>query len=67
MAYDEPHVAVSQLWEYSQKPIFPEIPHVDRNHLRECQDCVAVMWLCRCVPSIEHLEARLKEGSSAEG
>ena len=65
MAYDESHVAVSQLWEYSQKPIFLEIPYIDRNHLRECQDCVAVMWLCRSAPSIEDVEARLKEGIAA--
>jgi hypothetical protein len=57
MVHDEPHLAVSQLWKYSQKPIFLEIPDVDRNHLRECQDCVAVMWLCR-VSSIEDVEAR---------
>ena len=62
MAHDEPHIAVSQLWEYSQEPIFLNIPSVDRNHLRECQDCVAVIWLCRSLPSIETVEARLKEG-----
>jgi hypothetical protein len=63
VAQDEPHIAVSQLWEYSQEPIFLKIPPVDRNHLRVCQDCVAVIWLCRSVSSIEAVEARLKQRS----
>ena len=67
MAQDELHIAVSQLWEYSQEPIFLKIPPEDLNHLRECQDCVAVIWLCRSVPSIEAVEARLKDGSNADG
>jgi hypothetical protein len=58
------HIAVSQLWKYSQEPIFLKIPPVDQNHLRECQDCVAVIWLCRSVSSIEVVEARLKKGSA---
>lgn len=60
VAQDEPHIAVSQLWEYSQGPLSLNIPAVDRNHLRECQDCVAVIWLCRSGSSIEAVEARLK-------
>jgi hypothetical protein len=60
------HIAVSQLWKYSQEPIFLKIPPVDQNHLRECQDCVAVIWLCRSVSSIEAVEARLKKGISAD-
>ena len=64
MAQGPPHIDVSQLWEYSQEPIFLEIPPVDRDHLRECQDCVAVIWLCRSGSSIEAVEARLKEVSN---
>lgn len=65
MAQDEPHISVSQLWEYSQEPIF-QIQPEDINHLRECEDCVAVIWLCRSVPSIEAVEARLKDGSNLD-
>ena len=66
MAQDEPHIAVSRLWEYAQEPIFLKIPAVDRNHLGECQDCVAVIWLCRSLSSVDAVEARLREGRSAD-
>ena len=66
VAQDGLHIAVSQLWDYSQEPIFLKIPPADRNHLRECQDCVAVIWLCRSVSSIEAVEARLKQRSGAD-
>jgi hypothetical protein len=62
MVQDEPHIALLQLWEYSRDLISLKIPLADRNHLRNCQDCVAVVWLCRGLPSIEAVEARLQEG-----
>jgi hypothetical protein len=62
MAQDEPHIALLQLWEYSRDLISLKIPLADRNHLRNCQDCVAVVWLCRGLSCIEAVEARLQEG-----
>jgi hypothetical protein len=62
MVQDEPHIALLQLWEYSRDLISLDIPLADRTHLRNCQDCVAVVWLCRGLPSIEAVEAKLHAG-----
>jgi hypothetical protein len=61
MAQDEPHTALSRLWEYSRDPNAPGILFEERNHLTICQDCVAIMWMCRGSASVDDVQMRLSE------
>jgi hypothetical protein len=55
---DASHITISLLWEYSRK--VSETPDEHQNHLGECQDCLAVLWISRTCASVEHLKFRLE-------
>jgi hypothetical protein len=65
MAEDEPHTALSRLWEYSKDPNSPGILFAERNHLTICQDCVAILWMCRGSTSVDDVQKRLREHGMA--
>ncbi len=61
MAQDEPHTALSRLWKYSRDPSAPGSLYKEQNHLTICQDCVAILWMCRGSASVEEVQKRLRE------
>jgi hypothetical protein len=61
MAQDEPHTALSRLWEYSRDPNSPAILFEEQNHLVICEDCVAILWMCRGSASVDDVRKRLAE------
>ena len=60
MAEDEPHTALSRLWEYSRDPNSPQSLFEEQNHVTICQDCIAVLWMCRGSASIDDVQQRLR-------
>jgi hypothetical protein len=60
MTQDE-HTALSRLWEYSKDPNAPRILFDEQNHLTICQDCVAILWMCRGSASVDDVRKRLRE------
>ena len=59
------HVPVPVLWKHSKnsEPLSTE----QREHLKRCEHCVAILWACRSSTSFEQLGERLKEhGMDAE-
>jgi hypothetical protein len=61
MAEDKPHTALSELWKYSKDPNSPGILFEAQNHLAFCQDCIAVLWMCRGSASVDDVQKRLRE------
>ncbi len=69
MAEDGPHIALSRLREYSGHQLLEyaknldssKIPVEERDHLMACQDCVAILWLCRGAASVDDVQLKLKE------
>jgi hypothetical protein len=57
---DEPHIAVLQLWEYSRDLHSPSILFEKHSHLTICQDCIAVLWMCRGSASLDDVQMRLR-------
>jgi hypothetical protein len=45
MAQEAPHIALSRLWEHSQNQ--ESLIAEELDHLATCQDCVAIVWVCR--------------------
>jgi hypothetical protein len=54
------HIALL-IWEYSLDPDSPEILFEERNHLTVCQDCIALLWMCRGSASLDDVRERLRE------
>ncbi len=61
MAEDEPHTALSRLWEYSRDPNSPGILFEEHDHLTICQDCLAILWMCRGSASLDDVQSRLRK------
>ena len=61
MAEDEPHIALTRLWCYRADLNSTDIPLEERMHLATCQDCIAVVWLCRTLPSLHEASATLRD------
>lgn len=61
MAQDEPHIALTQLWEYRNDPNSATTPIEVWFHLANCQDCVARLWLCRASSSIDDVRVKIKK------
>jgi hypothetical protein len=70
MAPDEPHIALMRLWEYSKNrfleyskdPTSLSILAHERAHLATCEDCIAVLWMCRGSTSVEDVQKKLRNG-----
>jgi len=58
------HVPVSILWKYQKEAATLAFSHAE--HLKDCQDCVAILILCRACRSLPDVEMKLKQklGSS---
>jgi hypothetical protein len=69
MAQDGPHIALSRLWEYSKNrflecskdPTSLSVPAEERAHLATCEDCIAVLWMCRASALLEDVQNKLRE------
>jgi hypothetical protein len=53
------HILPSVLWNYSKRK--GTLDPVEAQHLTECQDCVAILLLCRACKSLEQLKTKLRE------
>jgi hypothetical protein len=60
MAQDALHISLTRLWKYRIDITSTTIPLQHRSHLAACQDCIAVVWLCRISSSMEDAIARIK-------
>lgn len=59
MPEDYLHIPISVLWTYSRYPDVLESAQLD--HLRCCEDCVAIVWLGYTSESVTHLKRSLEE------
>ena len=57
---EDGHIPLSVLWQYSKEPKVDSLADGDRRHLGVCEDCVAVVYVCRTLPSLQDVEDRLK-------
>jgi hypothetical protein len=56
MSHDDGiHISIQQLWEHSRKP--ESLPAPEWNHLKSCEDCTVVLWLCGTSSRIEDVRA----------
>lgn len=57
----ESHIPLSVLWAYSQS-LNPNELRLGAywDHLRDCEDCVSVLWLCKTSLSIEGVKTKIK-------
>jgi hypothetical protein len=57
------HLTLPVLWAYARNsdPATLTIAHF--NHLKTCEECTRVLWLCSTAYSIEDVKAKLKDRS----
>jgi hypothetical protein len=53
-----PHIDPLVLWEQYQKP--ETLVESLMAHLRDCQDCIAILIMCEACSSLEEAKARLR-------
>jgi hypothetical protein len=58
---DQFHIPIASLWEYSRNPHPAAFPPAEFDHLRTCERCVSVLWICHTSDSIDHMNQRLKD------
>jgi hypothetical protein len=67
MAHDNRHIPLSVLWEYATNPKPGALPSAEWDHLKACDECVNVLWLCNTSRSVDDVREKLRErGSSAD-
>jgi hypothetical protein len=60
-SYEDEHVPISTLWEFSKEFQLDMLADEDRRHLGICEDCVAIIALCKSLSSVTDVEERLKQ------
>jgi hypothetical protein len=55
----QPRIRLLLLWKYSRESL--ALNSEDMEHLRACQDCVAVLWLCNTSSSLDRVEKVVSE------
>jgi hypothetical protein len=53
------HIRLLLLWKYSRE--FLALNSEDMAHLRVCQDCVGLLWICHGSKSVEQVKAWLDD------
>ena len=62
---DTLHVPAQLIWDYSQDREVLISAHL--NHLKACEDCVAILWVCQTSQSFQQCKTKLSEhGFTAE-
>ena len=57
VALDGLHLPVALLWAYSQDE--NALVPLQVEHLKECQDCVAVLIMCHTCSSVQHVKTKV--------
>jgi hypothetical protein len=56
----DPHIPLSILWDYSKTPNPNDLRTSSHwDHLRDCEDCASVLWLCNTSVSVESVKTKL--------
>jgi hypothetical protein len=56
------HIPLPILWEYSRNPKPNDLRRGSyREHLKDCEHCASVLWLCNTSISIEAVRGKLHE------
>jgi hypothetical protein len=59
MSHDDGvHISIQQLWEHSRK--WKSLPDPEWKHLKSCEDCTVIMWLCGLSSRIEDVRVMLR-------
>jgi hypothetical protein len=53
------HITPSILWKYSKQAC--TLNAAEAEHLDQCQDCVAVLIICRSCKSLQQMKRKLKD------
>src|SRR5215471_20905563 len=55
------HISIARLWDFARDPKSPTLQTDERDHLWDCEDCTAVLWLCSTLESVDDLWRKLTE------